>query len=280
MAQELINVGAAPNDGQGDPIREAFIKCNDNFTELFGGSGGSNAISNGNSVVQISTANGNISMSVSGTDNVAVVTTTGITVSNTLTAANIDAVNLAINNISSDDSTFITIEDGVIVNGVISAVGNITGGNVRAISNLIMGSGSNLQIGMDTANVHITNTTANGNISFLTNFNGNGTTFMIAKILGTGTQGILANGIVSASGNITANNFVGAGAGTTTLSATTNLDLSANTAVRVTGGATFRLPSLDASQIANIVAANGDMIYNTTVNKIQGYEGGAWGNLI
>ena len=35
MAQQTINVGAAPNDGLGDPIREAFIKCNDNFTELY-----------------------------------------------------------------------------------------------------------------------------------------------------------------------------------------------------------------------------------------------------
>ena len=35
MAQELINVGTAPNDGLGTPIRTAFIYCNDNFTELF-----------------------------------------------------------------------------------------------------------------------------------------------------------------------------------------------------------------------------------------------------
>lgn len=35
MAQLTINVGAAPNDGDGDPIRSAFIKCNDNFSQLF-----------------------------------------------------------------------------------------------------------------------------------------------------------------------------------------------------------------------------------------------------
>lgn len=34
MAIEIINVGASPNDGNGDPIRDAFIKCNDNFDEL------------------------------------------------------------------------------------------------------------------------------------------------------------------------------------------------------------------------------------------------------
>lgn len=36
MAQQTIDIGAAPNDGTGDPIRDAFDKCNDNFTELYG----------------------------------------------------------------------------------------------------------------------------------------------------------------------------------------------------------------------------------------------------
>jgi hypothetical protein len=34
MAITNINVGTTPNDGTGDPIRDAFIKCNDNFTDL------------------------------------------------------------------------------------------------------------------------------------------------------------------------------------------------------------------------------------------------------
>jgi hypothetical protein len=35
MAQQTINVGAAPNDGLGDPIRTAYQKCNNNFNELY-----------------------------------------------------------------------------------------------------------------------------------------------------------------------------------------------------------------------------------------------------
>lgn len=35
MAQQTINVGSAPNDGLGDPIRTAYIKCNSNFNELY-----------------------------------------------------------------------------------------------------------------------------------------------------------------------------------------------------------------------------------------------------
>lgn len=32
---ELINIGALPNDGNGDPLRVAFQKINNNFTQLF-----------------------------------------------------------------------------------------------------------------------------------------------------------------------------------------------------------------------------------------------------
>lgn len=35
MAKQTIGIGSAPNDGLGDPIRTAFTKCNDNFTELY-----------------------------------------------------------------------------------------------------------------------------------------------------------------------------------------------------------------------------------------------------
>ncbi len=35
MAQQIINIGASPNDGQGNPIRTAFNKTNDNFSELY-----------------------------------------------------------------------------------------------------------------------------------------------------------------------------------------------------------------------------------------------------
>ena len=35
MAQQIINVGATPNDGAGDPVRTAFTKCNNNFGQLY-----------------------------------------------------------------------------------------------------------------------------------------------------------------------------------------------------------------------------------------------------
>lgn len=35
MTQQIINIGALPNDGSGDPLRTAFNKINTNFTELY-----------------------------------------------------------------------------------------------------------------------------------------------------------------------------------------------------------------------------------------------------
>ena len=35
MAQQIINIGALPSDGSGDPLRVSFSKINQNFTELY-----------------------------------------------------------------------------------------------------------------------------------------------------------------------------------------------------------------------------------------------------
>jgi hypothetical protein len=35
MAKQTINVGAAPNDGTGDTLRDSFVKTNDNFTDVY-----------------------------------------------------------------------------------------------------------------------------------------------------------------------------------------------------------------------------------------------------
>ena len=44
-------------------------------------------------------------------------------------------------------------------------------------------------------------------------------------------------------------------------------------------GGTFRLPNLDTNGRNLLTAANGDMIYNTTDGKLQGYQNGAWINI-
>ena len=39
MAKQTINIGAAPNDGTGTPLRTSFDYCNQNFTELYTATG-------------------------------------------------------------------------------------------------------------------------------------------------------------------------------------------------------------------------------------------------
>jgi hypothetical protein len=35
MSQQIVNVGAVPNDGSGDTLRDAMVKINSNFSELY-----------------------------------------------------------------------------------------------------------------------------------------------------------------------------------------------------------------------------------------------------
>ena len=52
--QEIINIGTLPNDGEGDPLRVAFAKINNNFTSLFATSVNiNNANTTGNAANQI-----------------------------------------------------------------------------------------------------------------------------------------------------------------------------------------------------------------------------------
>lgn len=54
MTQEIINIGAAPNDGEGDPLRTAFEKINNNFSQLYStGFFTSNAYSAGTTAGQV-----------------------------------------------------------------------------------------------------------------------------------------------------------------------------------------------------------------------------------
>jgi hypothetical protein len=46
MTQQLINIGTAPNAGDGDPLRTSFTKTNDNFTEVYGYSVDLSGVSN------------------------------------------------------------------------------------------------------------------------------------------------------------------------------------------------------------------------------------------
>lgn len=159
MTQQIINVGSAPNDGLGDPIRTAFIKTNENFTELYA-SGGVTGIANGNSNVVIPTANGNVTVSVNGVANVGVITSTG--------------------------ANFVALT----TSGNITAVGNISGtyyfGNGAFLTG-VGGGGGGQSIANGTSNVNIP--MANGNVEFAINGTSNVAVVTLAEII---TNGVFA----------------------------------------------------------------------------------------
>lgn len=74
-------------------------------------------------------------------------------------------------------------------------------------------------------------------------------------------------------------NLITAGAGTPELESETDILLTAGTRVEITQSP-IKLASFTTAQRDALSAQNGDMIYNTTDNKFQGYENGAWVNLI
>jgi hypothetical protein len=185
----------------------------------------------------------------------------------------------------------------------LSSSGNITGANITgthygAATGLTSIPGANVSGTVAYANiansVAVANVTGIGNIATI-NKDGNSSNvlygngvFAAATGGGNGTYGdsnvvtllsAYGSNSISTTGNITAGNFIGNGAGTPTLSSSTNLDLSANVAVRVVGGGTLTFPNLTSAAIANVIAANGDVAYNITSNKFQAYEAGAWSNV-
>ena len=79
MTQQLINYGTAPNDGTGDPLRNAFIKTDDNFDSIWlAGPVGSNVTINNNT---IASSSGNVSIAAAGVNTI-------LTLNNVWPAAN------------------------------------------------------------------------------------------------------------------------------------------------------------------------------------------------
>jgi hypothetical protein len=72
MAQQVINIGAAANDGTGDPLRTCFDKINDNFSELYAkGPAGANFDLSDNDI-EATNSNGGINLIQNGTGKVVV----------------------------------------------------------------------------------------------------------------------------------------------------------------------------------------------------------------
>jgi hypothetical protein len=88
---------------------------------------------------------------------------------------------------------------------------------------------------------------------------------------------IVTNKIIA--DTIQVENIITNASGTPEISSDTDIILAAGTRVEVSSSP-FKLASFTTVERDALSAENGDMIYNTTDNKFQGYENGAWANLI
>jgi hypothetical protein len=134
------------------------------------------------------------------------VSTTGNITAGNIIAGNLDAVNLVINSISSDDSTFVTIEDGLNVVGAIAILGNITGSNL--VINRISSDDSTFVTVEDGLNV-VGEVAVLGNITgsnlVINNISSDDSTFVTVE------DGLNVVGDIDLSGNITGGNVSTAG---------------------------------------------------------------------
>lgn len=197
----------------------------------------------------------------------------------------------------------------------LDVTGNITlSGNVTADGNVILGDADTDSITLNadiTSNIvpDVTNTYDLGSTGknwrdlFISNdiTVGNNVVALQVATLGTLTAGtnLVVNTDANITGNLTASsitstnasadtltvvnlvatNLTATGAGTQTISAGANIELDATNRVLVTD-TPFRLANLTTVQRDAIASpVNGDIIYNTTDNKFQGYATSAWEDL-
>lgn len=196
MAQQIINTGAAANDGTGDPLRTAFTETNDNFTEIYtAGPVGSNVQIVNNTILTLNT-NGNLVLAPNGTGRV---------------VANVDVVpNRAnVRNLGSSSARWSTVYTQYLnVTNSTTVAGDLTvGGNLTVTGDII-------QVGniiTDAKTIQLANTAVTANAA-----NGSGVTVgasdNIATLLYSSTGNVWTTNIgVSAVGNVTAQYFLGDG---------------------------------------------------------------------
>jgi hypothetical protein len=168
------------------------------LTGISGGSGNSTAIVNGLTNISIPGSGSNANVSIGGTTNVVVFTNTGMLVTGIASASgNITGSNLITAGLitaSGNISTAINLQAGnVLTGGMASALGNITGGNI-------------LTAGQVSAAGNIQGNYFIGNGSLLTGISASYGNSNVVSLLAT-----FGSNVISTTGNITGNYFIGNG---------------------------------------------------------------------
>tara|TARA_B100001057_G_scaffold263280_2_gene263448 strand:+ start:5139 stop:6701 length:1563 start_codon:yes stop_codon:yes gene_type:complete len=120
MARQAINIGSSANDGTGDPLRTAFDKINDNFVELYGSDNDINTLDANLDVstfaITTGVTNGDITITPNGTGNI-----------------KLGSMKFNGTTLSSDDSTLININEGLVVDGTANISGATTLGSTLSV---------------------------------------------------------------------------------------------------------------------------------------------------
>tara|TARA_R110000868_G_scaffold219464_2_gene470507 strand:+ start:1864 stop:2949 length:1086 start_codon:yes stop_codon:yes gene_type:complete len=188
---------------------------------------------------------------------------------------------------SSGITTVGTITGGnLVTGGLVSAVGNITGGNITT-AGLITGGNINIA-GEVSATGNVIGANFIGNVippaggAVSTTGNVTGGNILTSGLI-SASGNLLLDGLALVTGNITGGNINTAGlisaTGNITSAGTVIADtVIANTVITTGTTSAFRLPNLTQTQINALSSQNGDMVYNTTDNLPQIYQSGSWNN--
>jgi hypothetical protein len=170
MTQQIIDIGANPNDGTGEPLRNAFNAVNENFTEVYtAGPVGSN-IQIANNTITTTTTNTNIVLKPNGI---------GVIQANAAIIPGIDNVF----DIGSSALRFDTIYAGYFV------------GNGSLLTGISGGSGNGQAIVNGNSNVAIS--TAGGNVTI--GINGTGNVVTVSQ------TSLFVNGVIATPRTLSAN---------------------------------------------------------------------------
>lgn len=170
MTQQIIDIGAAANDGTGEPLRDAFNAINDNFTQVWANGPVNSNIQIANNTITTTTTNTNIVLKPNGV---------GTIQANAAIIPSIDNVY----DLGSTALRFDTVYAGYFV------------GNGSLLTGISGGSGNGQAIVNGNSNVAIT--TSGGNVTI--GINGTGNVVTVSQ------TSLFVNGVIATPRTLSAN---------------------------------------------------------------------------